>query len=160
MMQTRLKRTKATLLQRELELERQQSQHILIGALSDLSAEKGKYFIDYEMRPALAFLGDNGLPTLLSAKCTHLGCTVGNVVNAERQVLCPCHVSYFNIKTGMPNPGAPAKTPLPKLPWVLMDKQGKIIATGHSDKPSGLTTAEAIKDTNVYLAKTREESMS
>ena len=160
MMQTRLARTKATVFQRELELERQQSQYILIGALSDLSQEKGKYFIDYEMSPGLAFLGDNGLPTLLSAKCTHLGCTVGNVVDAEGQILCPCHVSYFNIKTGMPNPGAPAKAPLPKLPWVLMNQQGKIIAAGHAGKPTGLTTAEAVKDTNVYIAKTHEELLS
>jgi nitrate reductase gamma subunit len=145
-MSTRLQRLMATAEQRKLELERQQSNYIFIASVADLSETEGKYFIDYEMRPALAFKGKDGLPNLLSAKCTHLGCTVGNQVNAEGQILCPCHVSYFNVATGQPNAGAPAKEPLPHLPWVIMDSKGKILAsrdaagqTAGSDKPDRLS---------------------
>lgn len=159
-MEIRLKRIEATASQTALELERQQSTYILIGPLSDLLPSRGKYFVDFEMRPALAFVDDKGLPDLLSAKCTHLGCTVGNEVDASGKILCPCHISYFDIKTGMPNPGAPAKAPLAKLPWVLMDKKRKLIACGGGGKPSGSLQAEAIKDADVYIARTHEELVS
>lgn len=124
----RLRHLQMTAEEQALQLERQKNDRILIGRLSELSATKGKYFIDFHMAPALAFLGANGLPLLISAKCTHLGCTVGGDVDAQGQILCPCHISYFKITTGEPNPGAPAKTPLPHLEWTVVDAAGKTLA--------------------------------
>lgn len=143
----------------QLELERERDSLILVGPLSELTSTTGKYFVDYQMRPALAFTDEKGLPNLLSAKCTHLGCTVGNQVDDKGQILCPCHISYFNIKTGQPNPGAPAKLPLDHLSWVLMDKNKKLIARqDEHGQIVGSITASALKDADVYIAKPSQVS--
>lgn len=47
-----------------------------------------------------------------SAICTHQGCPVEKVENAE--IVCPCHGSHFAIATGDPVAG-PAKEPLPAV---------------------------------------------
>jgi Rieske Fe-S protein len=44
-----------------------------------------------------------------SAICTHQGCPVGKVVDAE--IVCPCHGSHFSITDGSPVAG-PATKPL------------------------------------------------
>ena len=160
-MALRLRRLQATADQRKLELERQTSNYILVSALAELSSKEGKYFIDYNMETAMAFAGQDGLPILMTAKCTHLGCTVSNEVNAKGQVLCPCHVSFFDIKTGEPNAGAPAKKPLAMLGWVLMDKQGAIIAQrSNAGVITGNTTAAAIEKSNVYIVRASEVQQS
>ncbi len=152
-LKTNIERMQSQANQSRLALERVENDYILVSSYADLSSTTGVYFIDYDMRPALAFLGDNGLPNLLSAKCTHLGCTVGNEVN-DGTILCPCHISYFNVQTGIPNPGSPAKLPLPKLNWVIKDKQNKIIAARGADgKIVGTTDKALLQDTNVYIAK-------
>lgn len=122
----KLARLEKTAEERRLELERMTLAYIPVAKLGELKKATGKYFIDYRMRPGLAFLSEEGLPHLLSAKCTHLGCTVGNKKNAQGKILCPCHVSYFDIQTGAPDPGSPAKRPLPVLGWALRDATGKI----------------------------------
>ncbi len=155
-METKLKRLEATTEQRKLELERQTNKFILVGELSELSPTEGKYFIDYEMTPAMAFLGDDGLPVLMSAKCTHLGCTVGNQVK-DGKVLCPCHVSYFDIKSGQPNEGAPAKAPLPFLSWALKNKEGKTVASrNRKGEIKGDIRADSLKSCSVYIPKNDE----
>jgi nitrate reductase gamma subunit len=154
-LEERLVRVKLTAEQRELELERLRNDYIAVGRLAELDPKKGKYFIDYEMRPALAFLGEDGLPLLISAKCTHLGCTVASEVNEEGKILCPCHISYFDVKTGEPNPGAPAKTPLPHLEWALMDPAGTIVGS----RTAAPTLAGAdLAACTVYIAKRGGES--
>lgn len=153
LLKTRLERLHATTEQKELEYERLQKDFILVAKYGDLSKTTGTYFIDYLMRPALAFKGPDGLPLLISAKCTHLGCTVGNQVQ-NGKILCPCHVSYFDILTGKPMPGAPAKEPLPLLGWVVKDDKGQVVmskapngaVTGHLDPLQAASYA-------VYIAK-------
>jgi nitrite reductase/ring-hydroxylating ferredoxin subunit len=141
--------------ERALELERLSNDFILVGAYSELSTKSGRYFIDYDMKPALAFIGDDDLPNLISAKCTHLGCTVSKDVDAEGRILCPCHVSYFDVKTGKPSEGAPAKAPLPKLAWAIRDASGKTIASMHADgRLMGNRDRDAFMRCNVYLVKT------
>lgn len=125
----RLERLAMTTEQRELQLERMRSSYIYVARLGDLSHNQGFYFIDYHMRPAMAFRTVEGTPHLISAKCTHLGCTVAKDVDSEGRVLCPCHVSYFDVRTGTPEAGSPAKAPLPTLGWVLRDPFGEIIAS-------------------------------
>lgn len=158
LMELRLARLESTVSQRKLELERQSSNYIKVGKLSDLNEETGKYFIDYRMQPAIAFRGKDGLPLLISAKCTHLGCTVGNKVDTEGRILCPCHVSYFNIQTGEPNAEAPAKAPLPHLSWVLMDEKGTILVSRDGTGKTKGSLSDASKDTiAVYIEKNQED---
>lgn len=157
MMELRLSRLESTVDQRKLELERQAANYILVCQFSELSAETGKYFIDYKMQPAIAFKGKDGLPLLISAKCTHLGCTVGNNVDNQGRILCPCHVSYFDIETGQPNAEAPAKAPLPHIGWVIMDERGKILARRNADgRTEGVIAAENQGSARVYIAKSQE----
>ncbi len=125
LLKQKLQKMKATIKQKELETERLTKDFIYISDLKNLKTDEGIYFIDYQMKPALAFKGDNGLPILYSAKCTHLGCTVTNKVK-EGALLCPCHVSHFNIKTGDVIDG-PAPKPLPKVKHILMDANNHIV---------------------------------
>jgi nitrate reductase gamma subunit len=153
-MGTRVKRLEATANEKKLELERQTSDYIFVAKLSELQAKEGKYFIDFAMCPALAFLDGNNLPNLISAKCTHLGCTVLNQVDSQGRILCPCHLSYFDIATGVPNAGAPAKEPLPHLPWAVMDESGKMVAHKSANgKIIGTAPAGNAESYSVFLAK-------
>jgi Rieske Fe-S protein len=151
----RLKQAQLTRDEQLLMLERIREDYIAVAKLEELDEYKGKYFTDYELRPAMAFLDADGLPNLISAKCTHLGCTVRNEVDDNNNVLCPCHISYFNVETGEPNKGAPAKVALPKIGWVLKDSKGNIIM---SKSPAGKVegappTDEQFEEATVYIAK-------
>lgn len=152
LMSVRLARLESTTSQRKLELERQENEYILIGSLAELSIDKGKYFIDYQMMPALAFLGKNDLPLLISAKCTHLGCTVSSEAK-DGKVLCPCHISYFDIETGAPNADSPAKAPLPHLPWVVMDTRGRELASFDGKSLRGSIDSNKRLSARVYIPK-------
>jgi nitrate reductase gamma subunit len=150
----KLQRLKQSAEERELELERMKKDSIFISKLSELSRTRGKYFIDYEMRPALAFRDEKGLPILISAKCTHLGCTVGQELDAQGRVLCPCHVSYFDVKTGEPSAGSPAKSPLPRLGWALKDEQGKWLMTQFADgRTEGTVGSGQLENSLLFIIK-------
>jgi len=154
LMEKRLARLEQNAAQKRLELERTRQEYIRVAKVSELSAKKGRYFVDYEMRPSLAFRGQDGWPVLRSAKCTHLGCTVGSEVDAQGRILCPCHVSYFDVQTGQPNVGAPAKDPLPSIGWVLMDADLNIVASRSPDgQVHGPADAAAIEHLDVYIAR-------
>jgi nitrate reductase gamma subunit len=157
LMEEKLARLESTVGQRKLELERQSSQYISVASLSELNDRSGKYFIDYQMQPAIAFKGKDQLPLLISAKCTHLGCTVGNQVDEKGNILCPCHVSYFDIVTGMPNAEAPAKAPLAHLAWVIMDEKGEVLVRRQKDgKTVGSLSAGQAAQARVYISKNQE----
>lgn len=144
--------------QRDLELERMSREYIRVARLNELSPKDGRYFTDYEMRPALAFRDASGLPLLISAKCTHLGCTVGSTLDANGKILCPCHISYFDVRTGLPNPGSPAKTPLAHLGWVLMDDAGKLVSSqGPDGAAEGKPDMSKLDTYTVFIAKQFEE---
>jgi len=155
------KRLKKNAEEKALELERLRDESIFVAKLSDLSPTKGKYFIDYQMRPALAFLGADGLPQLLSAKCTHLGCTVGSEVNAQGRLLCPCHVSFFDVTNGVPDAGSPAKDPLPKLGWVLVNEKGEIVLSrGPKGEVEGTLLGHEKETLSVHIAKRYVEALT
>jgi len=143
----------------KLEFQRQTEGEIFIARLSDLDAAKGKYFTDYQMQQALAFLDKDNLPILLSAKCTHLGCTVGSQVDDAGRILCPCHISYFNVSTGQPSAGSPAKKPLPHLSWLLKDDKGKVLArkTGGASI-EGSADLHDLEKVSVYLLKDNKDT--
>jgi len=157
LLQKKQERLELAAAERRLEIERLQNPYILVAQLAELSDRDGRYFTDYQMRPALAFKDESGLPLLISAKCTHLGCTVASTINNGR-ILCPCHISWFDVKTGQPTPGAPAKVPLPRIGWVIMDPQGNMVA---SQSPSGEVTGDLDLAQSggygVYIAKQFEE---
>jgi nitrate reductase gamma subunit len=154
----KLQRLELTAQERELEIERMKNEYIYVARLTELSPKDGHYFTDYQMRPALAFRDGSGLPLLISAKCTHLGCTVASTLNESGQLLCPCHISYFDIKSGAPNPGSPAKAPLPHIGWALMDTQGKLVATqGPDGRLEGEPDLNALDTYTVHIAKQFEE---
>jgi nitrate reductase gamma subunit len=154
LLQKKLQRLQQTAEERQLELERQGNDMIAVGPYAELTEAKGKYFIDYAMAPGLAFKGKDGLPLVLSAKCTHLGCTVGSEVNAQGQIMCPCHISYFSIQTGQPNPGAPARLPLPQIGWALVDATGKVVASRKPGQPvTGSADPAVLAQCSLYITK-------
>jgi nitrate reductase gamma subunit len=158
LMELRLKRLRMSVSEEELELTRQTQAYIQIAHLNELNETKGKYFIDYQLRPALAFRLADGLPLLISAKCTHLGCTVGSEVDSAGKILCPCHISFFDLRTGQPNPDAPAKEPLPRLGWVLMDGAGTIVASQRPNQPmEGAFDPKHPEQYSLYIAKQHVE---
>lgn len=125
LLKNKLQKMKATIKQKELESERLTKDFIYVADLKDLKTDEGIYFTDYQMKPALAFKGNEGLPVLYSAKCTHLGCTIINKVK-DGKLLCPCHISHFDIKTGNVIDG-PAPKPLPQVKYILMDSNNQIV---------------------------------
>lgn len=154
LLRKKLERLQLTAEERQLELERQRNTMILVARYPDLDEVKGKYFIDYAMNPALAFKGKDGLPLVISAKCTHLGCTVGSQINERGEILCPCHVSYFNVITGQPNAGAPAKVPLPHIAWALVDAAGKVVVSRESGGSSeGTADPASLAQLNLFITK-------
>ncbi len=154
LLQKKLVRLQQAAEERALELERQRSALILVAPYAELSERKGKYFIDYAMAPGLAFRGADGLPILRSAKCTHLGCTVGSDMDEGGRILCPCHVSYFDVKTGIPSAGAPAKLPLPELGWALLDANGALVASkGPGEEVRGVIDPKALAACTLYITR-------
>jgi len=154
LLEKKLLRLRQTAEERELELERRTSRAILVASYAELSEAKGRYFIAYDMAPGLAFRGADGLPIVRSAKCTHLGCTVSSELDGQGRVLCPCHVSYFDIVSGRPNEGAPAKAPLPGLAWALIDAAGAVVASAAADGVvQGSREAARLAGCNLYITK-------
>ncbi len=132
MLKNKLEKMKATIKQKELENERLVNEYIYIADLKDLKTDEGLYFTDYSMKPALAFKDERGLPLLYSAKCTHLGCTVTNKVK-NGKLLCPCHISHFDVKTGDVLDG-PAPKALPTVKFILMDQSQQIVINPDKSK--------------------------
>ncbi len=162
LLEKRLKRIKLTMEEKTYELERLKNESIFIADLKDLEESVGKYFIDYDMRPALAFKRKNGLPNLLSAKCTHLGCTVSKDVDTAGRIVCPCHVSYFDIGTGIPQAGSPTNIPLPHIPWVMKDNNNEIIARGDAEGKVNVSPqfkAASNFQYKVFITKPRGETV-
>lgn len=154
LLEKKLQRLKLTAEERAYELERQRNSMILVSTYAELDPVKGKYFIDYAMAPGLAFKGKDGMPIVLSAKCTHLGCTVSSTLDNNGRVMCPCHISYFDILTGMPNDGAPAKAPLPPIAWALVDAAGKVVASRAAGQPvAGALAPDALAQCSLYITK-------
>jgi Rieske Fe-S protein len=154
LLEKKLKRLELTAEERRYELERQRNTMILVSTYKELDLVKGRYFIDYAMAPGLAFMGKDGVPIVLSAKCTHLGCTVSSTLDANGKVLCPCHISYFDITTGMPNEGAPAKAPLPQIGWALVDGTGKVVVSRiPGQSPQGEIKPELLAQCSLYITK-------
>jgi len=56
----------------------------------------------------------NGTFYAIGSKCTHMGCNLSDGKLEGERVVCPCHGSTFDLKTGEVVRG-PAKTPEPSF---------------------------------------------
>ena len=122
LIEKRIQNLERTVSLEKLREERLLKDKIFVCELKDLKKKEGLTFVDFNLKPALAFKGNNEEPILISSVCTHLGCTVQSKLNKGR-LLCPCHITYFELETGKALEG-PAKLPLPMIPFIVED--GKI----------------------------------
>lgn len=67
-----------------------------------------------------------GKATVLSATCSHLGCSV--TLNAGQGFGCPCHGSVFDLKGGVQR--GPATSPLSHYTWKKGSKPNEIVVRG------------------------------
>jgi cytochrome b6-f complex iron-sulfur subunit len=75
--------------------------------------KQGEGIQDIEWKDGVFLVAVEGKLTALSARCTHLGCTL-NYDSISGQFRCPCHGSRFD-RTGRRIAG-PARKPLRELP--------------------------------------------
>lgn len=68
--------------------------------------------------------------------CTHVGCPVGLYLENEHALLCPCHLSTFDVLDGARPILGPATRPLPQLP-IAVDAEGFFVALGDFTAPVG-----------------------
>ena len=125
LIEKRIQNLEQTVSLEKLREERLLKNKIFICDLKDLKKKEGVKFVDFSLKPALAFRGKDDEPVLISSVCTHLGCTVQNKLNKGR-LLCPCHITYFELDTGKVLAG-PAKSPLPMIPFVIEGEKVLII---------------------------------
>ncbi|HLI73050.1 MAG TPA: Rieske 2Fe-2S domain-containing protein [Acidimicrobiales bacterium] len=71
-----------------------------------------------------------------SKLCTHAGCPVGLYEELSQQLLCPCHQSLFEVKTGANPVFGPAPRPLPQLA-LKVDSKGFLRAQHGYTEPVG-----------------------
>jgi ubiquinol-cytochrome c reductase iron-sulfur subunit len=71
-----------------------------------------------------------------SKLCTHLGCPVGLYEQELELLVCPCHQSMFNVRTGAVPQFGPAPRPLPQLP-LQFNGDGNLEAQGGYDQAVG-----------------------
>lgn len=96
---------------------------VRLGSASQLPAGQGATYRDPgDGQPDIVIREANGGLVAHSAVCTHAGCTVGY---QGGQIVCPCHSSVFDARTGAVITG-PATTPLP--PRKVIERGGAIYA--------------------------------
>ncbi len=71
-----------------------------------------------------------------SKMCTHLGCPVGLYQEQTQQLVCPCHQSIFNVRSGAIPEFGPAPRPLPQLP-LTVDMVGNLRSQAGFDQAVG-----------------------
>jgi ubiquinol-cytochrome c reductase iron-sulfur subunit len=71
-----------------------------------------------------------------SKVCTHAGCPVGLYQQSIERLLCPCHQSTFEVRTGATPVFGPATRSLPQLP-IMVDSAGYLRSQSDYDQPVG-----------------------
>lgn len=123
--ENRIKNLEKNVYFENLRKERLLKDKLLVCDMKDLKRREGLQFVDFNLKPALAFLGEDGKPVLISSVCTHLGCTLQNKLK-KGKLFCPCHISYFDVCSGQALEG-PAKAPLPMIPYIVEDEKVFIV---------------------------------
>ncbi|WP_405019648.1 Rieske (2Fe-2S) protein [Kitasatospora sp. NBC_00070] len=88
---------------------------VTVGAAADVPVGGGKVYRDAKIVITQPIEGQY---KAFSAKCTHAGCIVDQVKDA--QIQCPCHASHFAVADGAVTAG-PAPSPLPAYQVTLKD---------------------------------------
>lgn len=90
-------------------------EYIRVGALAEVPEGELRPFELPSGRIAIAHL-ENEL-FALGDECTHAGCSLaeGELDEERDTVVCPCHASEFDLRTGEPIEG-PAEDPVPVFP--------------------------------------------
>jgi len=96
---------------------------VQVATADELKPNSAKFFRFLD-RPAVLVRLPNGSYEALSAKCTHLGCTVA-FKQAEDIFYCNCHGSEFNIDGNVLK--GPAALPLPR--YVVYISENNIYVT-------------------------------
>lgn len=86
---------------------------VTVGAVADVPVGGGKVYRDAKIVITQPTAGQY---KAFSAKCTHAGCIVDEIKNA--QIHCPCHYSEFAVADGSVTAG-PAPSPLPEYQVTL-----------------------------------------
>ncbi|GBC87794.1 3-phenylpropionate/cinnamic acid dioxygenase ferredoxin subunit [bacterium HR12] len=88
---------------------------VRVGSLDEIPEGELRCFELEEGRIAVAHV-ENELYAF-GDECTHEGCSLaeGQLGEGEETVVCPCHGSEFDLRTGEPLTG-PASDPLPVYP--------------------------------------------
>lgn len=71
-----------------------------------------------------------------SKLCTHAGCPVALYRAAEKQLMCPCHQSVFDVTSNGSVVSGPADHALPRLP-IAIAADGTLVANGDFPEPVG-----------------------
>jgi ubiquinol-cytochrome c reductase iron-sulfur subunit len=90
---------------------------------------------ELRLDPARAAWAPNGF-VAYSKLCTHAGCPVGLFRATQRELICPCHQSTFDVLTGATPVFGPAGRPLPQLP-IHLEADGTFVADGDFPEPVG-----------------------
>ncbi len=96
---------------------------VIVGRVEDLSLNSAK-IIRLNERPVMLIKTNSGQIKALSARCTHLGCTV-KFKEEGSYLLCNCHGSRFDLNGK--NVRGPASTPL--RPYKVSLEEDKIALT-------------------------------
>jgi cytochrome b6-f complex iron-sulfur subunit len=78
-------------------------------------------FFRFGVEPCLLIHHEGGKWVALSAKCTHLGCTV-QYEPAKKRIFCACHGGTYNAETGQNVSGPPPK---PLKSFVVQEVAGE-----------------------------------
>jgi nitrite reductase/ring-hydroxylating ferredoxin subunit len=81
-------------------------------------------------------LGDLPSFTIMSSRCTHVGCPISLYEQQTHHLLCPCHQSTFDLADGAKVIFGPAARPLPQLP-LTVDSEGYLVAQSGFLEPVG-----------------------
>lgn len=105
--------------------------YILTGKNRKLLSKPVEWRIDTRKLGDGVYFYDNfivsvneGKTSIFSNKCTHAGCLINREISGE--LVCPCHGSKFNAKTGAVLRG-PAILPLHRLTYKVDSKTGEIV---------------------------------
>ena len=92
-----------------------------IASLAEVPEGEMRAFDLPEGRVALAHVEQEVFA--IGDECTHEGCSLaeGDLGAQEDSVICPCHASEFDLRTGEPLAG-PAEDPVPVYPVRIQDE--------------------------------------
>jgi Rieske Fe-S protein len=98
---------------------------VAVARADELPVGGAKVF-EYEGEPRLLVRLDEETFVAYAQKCTHLSCAV-HYQHEEKRLACPCHVGYFDARSGRVLQGPPPRP----LPRVRLERSGAdIVAVG------------------------------